>query len=218
MQHNRGTKYAFTADQARDIQHWLIREKRWRDLALFMLGIDSLFRSIDLRHLKYEDVIDTHGNVRASLVRGQEKNKRTVECYLSAPTREAVAHWVTFSEKKVGDYLYTRLRERSDLPANTPISRDTISTVVKQCASAIGLDPARYSTKTLRKSRVNPILKLAQNDYQVPRVLLGHADIRSTIAYCAIETEKALDFSKAVQFFDEIELSKSSQNLTKPEE
>lgn len=215
MQHNRGTKYAFTADQARDIQHWLIREKRWRDLALIMLGIDSLFRSIDLRHLKYEDVIDTHGNVRASLVRGQEKNKRTVECYLSAPTCEAVAHWVKFSEKQVGDYLFTRLRDRCDLPANTPISRDTIATVVKQCASAIGLDPARYSTKTLRKSRVNPILKLAQNDYQVPRVLLGHADIRSTIAYCAIETEKALDFSKAVQFFDEIDLSKSSQNLTK---
>jgi len=126
-----------------------------------------------------------------------------------------VAHWIRISDKHVGDYLFTRLRERCDLPTNSPISRDTIAAIVKQCASAIGLDPTRYSTKTLRKSRVTPILKLAQNDYQVPRVLLGHADIRSTIAYCAIETGRALDFSKAVQFFDPIERSNLSSSFTK---
>jgi len=215
---NRGTKLPLTADQARDIQHWLIREKRWRDLALFMIGIDSLLRSVDLRRLKYEDVMDTHGSVKPYIICGQQKTKRTVECHLSAPTREAVSHWIAFSNKGVGDYLFTHLRKRNDRPANTPINRNNMALIIKQCVTAIGLDPARYSTKTLRKSRVKSILAMAQYDYQVPMSLLGHSSVTSTVAYCAVEKEHALAISKAVKFFDPIDLPRTHSNLIETEE
>ncbi len=207
---SRGKKRPLTIDQTKQIQAWLIQNKHWRDLALFMVGIDSLFRSVDLLKLKYEDLIDIHGNVRSHLVRGQQKNKSTVECYLSEPTRNAVRQWIEISNKTDGDFLFTHLRSRKDIPLNTPISREAMGLMIKRCVIAIGLDPERYSTKTLRCSRVRPILTAAENDYQIPRLLLGHADIRSTIHYCAVDHEQALAISKSVQFFDPFELPVSN--------
>jgi len=181
------------------------------------LLIDTLLRSIDLRHLKYQDVVDIHGNTKSHIICGQQKTKRTVECYLSAPTREAVAHWITVSNKHHEDYLFTHLRKRNDRPDNTPIGRNNMALIIKQCVSAIGLDPTRYSTKTLRKSRVKPILKLAAYNHQIPQILLGHANINSTIQYCEVDRDEALAISAAVQFFDSVELPKSI-NFTEPQE
>ena len=213
MQHNRGTKLALTSNQTRDIQRWLISEKRWRDLALFMLGVDTLLRSIDLRRLKYQDVVDIHGCIKSRIITGQQKTRRTVECHLSQPTREAVSHWIKLSNKTFDDYLFTHIRKRNDRLANTPIGRNNMALIIKQCVTAIGLDPSRYSTKTLRKSRVKSILKMAEYNHQIPQVLLGHANINSTIQYCEVDKDEALAISAAIQFFDPIEFSESS-NLT----
>jgi len=217
-----GKKRPLTVVQTKQIQHYLIQNQSWRDLALFMVGVDSLLRSVDLRHLKYDDMIDVHGNVRSFIIRRQQKNKTTVECHLSKPTQAAVKFWIRSSNKASGDYLFTPLRRRKDMAHNRPISREAMGNIIKRCVTAIGLDPVRYSTKTLRCSRVRPILELAKNDYQIPRLLLGHADIRSTIHYCAVDQEQALEISKAVQFFDPMDLEspaavnqKPHKNLTK---
>ena len=86
-----------------------------------------------------------------------------------------------------------------------------MANIIKRCVTAIGLDPVRYSAKTLRYSRGRPVLQLANNDYQIPRLLLGHTDIRSTIHYCGVDHAQALEISKAVQFFDPIDLTKPSR-------
>ena len=202
MPANFGSKKPLSPEHTRAIQSFLIRERRWRDLGLFMLGVDTLLRSCDLLQLKYEDLIDVHGNVRTYLTRLQNKTRRPVECYISEPTRNAVKFFIEECNKQSGDYLFTRLRPRKGQNSNVPITRKAFAELVKHWVSAIGLDPTRYSTKTLRKSRVRPILEKAKFDYQVPRLLLGHADIRSTVHYCAIAEETALQISSEVQFFD----------------
>lgn len=222
MPTNYGTKLPLTQYHAKAIQEHLTRTRQWRDLALLMLGVDSLLRSCDLLKLVYDDVVDANGIVRTSLIRRQKKTKRTVECHLSAPTRRAVELWLIQSKKASGDYLFTRLRSRSDKIANTPISRNAYALRIKAWVSAVGLDPTRYSTKTLRKSRIRPILEKSGFDYQVPQILLGHTDIRSTIHYCGLAPEKALKIAAEVQFFDPLELDKlkvslphTNTNLTK---
>lgn len=211
MSANYGTKLPLTPDHAKAIQEGLTRTQQWRDLALLMLGVDSLLRSCDLLRLTYDDVVDANGKVRANIVRRQKKTRRTVECYLTSPTRRAVELWITRSGKSNGDYLFTRLRSRSDKVANTPITRNAYALRVKSWVSAIGLDPARYSTKTLRKSRVRPILEKAGFDYQVPQLLLGHADIRSTVHYCGLAHDTALKIAAQVQFFDPLNLTKNGE-------
>ena len=202
MPANCGSKKPLSPEHTRAIQSFLIQERRWRDLGLFMLGVDTLLRSCDLLQLKYEDVIDVHGNVRTYLTRLQNKTRRPVECYISEPTRNAVKFFIEECNKQSGDYLFTRLRPRKGQNSNVPISRKAFAELVKHWVSAVGLDPTRYSTKTLRKSRVRPILEKAKFDYQVPRLLLGHSDIRSTVHYCAVAEETALQISAEVQFFD----------------
>jgi len=209
MPANFGRKLPLSKSEAQAIQWHLQCQKRWRDLALFMLGVDSLLRSSDLLKLRVQDVTNNQGNIHTYLLQRQKKTKRPVECYLSEPTREAVAHWITVAFKSANDFLFTRLKTRRDL--NTPISSTMYRLLVKQWVEAIGLDPARYSTKSLRKSRVRPILEAANHDYQVPQILLGHADIRSTIHYAAIAEETALAVSAQVQFFNPLNLTNPSE-------
>ena len=201
MNNSRGDRLPFTLSQAQAIQHHLISAKQWRDLALFMTGVDTHLRASDLLRLCVSDITDNHGHVREKLIGRQQKNKSTYEGYLSSPTREAVAHWIALSNKSGKDYLFTRLKPVIG-ESNHPISREAFASRIKYWASSIGLDPVNYSTKTLRKSRVRHILEKANYDYQVPRLLLGHSDIRSTVHYCAIAEETALQISSEVQFFD----------------
>ena len=145
------------------------------------------------------------------------KTNRTIECYLSEPTRAAVSHFIAVTEKQSGDFLFTRLKPRKDKPDNSPISREAYALRIKIWVAAIGLDPSRYSTKTLRKSRIRPILEAANNDYQVPQIVLGHADIRSTIHYCALPTETALAISAQVQFFTPLDFNNPAESAGKPQ-
>jgi len=206
MSANFGRKLPITKPDALAIQLWLLERKRWRDLALFTLGIDSLLRASDLLRLQVSNVVDQCGAVRSTLVLRQQKTKRPVECHLSKPTRQAVAHWIAKSGKTGPDYLFTRLKRTAQPDA--PISAVMYRLLVKQWVAAIGLDPSRYSTKSLRKSRVRPILEAANNDYQVPQILLGHKDIRSTIHYAAIAEETALACAARVQFFVSFQFEK----------
>ena len=211
MHNSRGDRLALTKEQAQAIQHYLIREEQWRDLALFMVGIDTHLRASDLLKLRVLDITDTHGHVREKLIGRQQKNKSTYEGYLSSPTREAVAHWIAFDAKESNDFLFTRLKPKLGTDGNIPISREAFANRVKAWVSAIGLDAKHYSTKTLRKSRIRPILEAAGFDYQVPQTVLNHADIRSTIHYCRVERDKAFAISRSIQFFDPL-------NLTNPEQ
>lgn len=211
MKNSCGDRLPLTHEQAQSIQHYLIREEEWRDLALFMVGIDSHLRASDLLKLTVRDITDTHGKVREKLIGRQQKNKSTYEGYLSSPTREAVAHWIAYEQKRDDDFLFTRLKPKIGADKNIPISREAFANRVKVWVSAIGLDPKHYSTKTLRKSRIRPILEAAGYDYQVPQTVLNHADIRSTIHYCRVERDKAFAISRSIQFFDPLNLTNPNQ-------
>jgi len=207
MNNSRGDRLPLTLEQTQAIQHYLIREACWRDLALFMVGTDSHLRASDLLRLKVSDLIDIHGVVRERIFGPQKKNKSTYEGYLSEPTRMAVLHWVTIAAKSGSDFLFTGLKRKTGLP----ITREGFGRRVKFWVTQIGLDPTQYSTKSLRKSRIIPILEAANFDYQVPKEVLNHADIRSTIHYCKVNRTKAFAISRSVQFF-------KSMNLPPPQE
>ena len=213
---NYGAKLPLTKPQSEAIQEYLHKTGQWRDLALFMLGIDTHLRSVDFLCLKVSNIRDMHGQLRPRINVRQQKNKRTVKCCLSQPTRKALAHWIYVSQKQDSDYLFTRLKSRKDKLDNTPIGRKAYALRVKSWVTAIGLDPEQYSTKTLRKSRVQDILAAANLDYQVPQQILGHADIRSTIAYCGLNVETALAISEQVQFFKSLPFPSSTLSPKTP--
>ena len=190
---------ALTKSETIQIQQMLLRQKRWRDLALFMLGIDSLLRVSDLLKLRVYDVADPNGYVQSQFHITQQKTKRSVEIYLTAPTRQAVQHWIDIHHKSASSYLFTRLRRRGN--EDSPISDIMLRLLIKEWVSAIGLDPKRYSSKTLRKTRVRAILEMAKYDYAVVQKLLGHSNIQSTVHYVDLAQDTAKDCAERVQYF-----------------
>lgn len=195
-----GTKLPLSAAHIKAIQDDLYAKAEWRDLALFMAGIDSLLRSCDILQLRVSDVREDRGSIRSRIAIKQQKTGRTVEFHLSKPTRQAINYWLKTSDKSARDFCFTGYAPNCS--GSTPLSSSAYRMLIKKWVTAIGLDPARYSTKTLRKSRVRPILEAAGLDYQVPQILLGHADLRSTIHYAGIATDAALAISAQVQMFD----------------
>jgi len=182
----------------------LLRQKRWRDLALLMLGIDSLLRVSDLLKLKVSHLADPTGRVQSQFHFRQKKTKRSVEIYLTHPTQQAVQHWIETSKKASEDYLFTRLRHRGT--PNTPISDIMLRLLIKEWVEAIGLDPKRYSSKTLRKTRVRALLETANYDYAVIQKLLGHSNLQSTIHYVDLAQDTAKECAERVQYFEPLPL------------
>ena len=58
-----GQMTPFTPEQAQVIRSLLRTEKKFRDLALFNVGLDTMLRASDLLPLKMADVTDHNGDV-----------------------------------------------------------------------------------------------------------------------------------------------------------
>jgi len=177
-----------------------------------MVGIDSFLRPSDLLRLTVADITNPQGKVLTQATIRQTKTRHTVEVYFTLPTQNAVAKWIEASDKSKSDLLFTRLR--SQLNIRTPISAGMYRMLIKEWVSAIGLDPRYYSGKTLRKTRVKPILQAASYDLQTIQKLLGHQSILSTVAYCDLAQDKAKSLAEQVQFFRPLQSKQLIQNST----
>lgn len=61
------------------IKHLLEGSGRYRDLLLFVVGINTALRVSDLLSLRLGDMVDTEGNVRARfIIREEKRGKRNV--------------------------------------------------------------------------------------------------------------------------------------------
>ncbi|POH25900.1 integrase [Sinorhizobium americanum] len=163
-----------------------------RDLALFNLAIDSKLRACDLVAISVADVAIS-GRVRDRAIIIQKKTGRPVQFELTDQTREAVA-------ARIGTRA---LGERDDLfPSRVHLlphlSTRQYSRVVERWVSSIGLDPKRYGTHSMRRTKAAHIYKKTGN-LRAVQLLLGHKKLESTVQYLGIEVDDALAISEQVE-------------------
>ena len=142
-----GPRRPFTPREVQVIRYALEREQKARDLALFNTAIDTMLRSSDLLALKVEDVTDHTGQVVEEFALRQQKTGFGHVVSLSEKTRQALARWIAASLKLAGDYLFTGERRLS------PLSHSQYTRLVKVWAGYARLDPRRYSTHSLRRTK-----------------------------------------------------------------
>jgi integrase len=70
--------------------------------------------------------------------------------------------------------------------------------IVDKWVSSIGLDPKRYGTHSMRRTKASQIYKKTGNIRAV-QLLLGHTKLESTVRYLGIEVDDALVISKQVE-------------------
>jgi len=160
---------------------WSIRVRlqmygKKRDLAMFNLAIDSKLRSCDLVTLRVSDV-SIAGKVKERAVIVQQKTGRPVQFELTEQTREAVRDWITERMLENGGYLFP---SRSQ---NHPhLSTRQYARIVDGWVASIGLDPHKFGTHSLRRTKAALIYRNTGN-LRAVQLLLGHTKLESTFRY-----------------------------------
>ncbi|THK34038.1 integrase [Ensifer sp. MPMI2T] len=162
-----------------------------RDLALFNLAIDSKLRACDLVAISVGDV-SISGRVRDRATIIQKKTGRPVQ-FGTDPTREAIAAWIGSRRLRERDYLFP-----SRVHALPHLSTRQYARIVERWVSSIGLDPQRYGTHSMRRTKAAPIYKKTGN-LRAVQLLLGHKKLESTVQYLGIEVDDALAISEQVE-------------------
>jgi len=141
---------------------WAIRVRlqifcRTRELALFDLGIDSKLRACDLLKLKVRDVC--HGErVATRAIVLQQKTSRPVQFEITEPTRTALADWFRLSGLSLDDFLF-----RSRVRRSPHLSTRQYARIVDSRVEEIGLDPAAYRTRSIRRTKPSLIYRRTKN-------------------------------------------------------
>ena len=123
----------------------------------------------------------------------QKKTKTPVRFEITAPTREAVNAWIRQAGLADGDWLFP-----SRIRACLHITTRQYQRLVKEWVASIGLDPSRYGSHSLRRTKATQIYKRTGN-LRAVQILLGHAKIESTVQYLGVEVEDALTISEQIE-------------------
>jgi len=175
---------------------WLIRaklqlERRTRDLALFNLAIDSELRGCDLVALRVDDVAPNGYTIDRANVR-QRKTGRPVRFELTEVTRQALDGYLRVSDRKPGQCLFQGRRGPDQSLTTRQYTR-----LVSEWISGIGLDPLKYATHSMRRTKATLIYRRTGN-LRAVQLLLGHSKIESTVRYLGVEIDDALDIAEKI--------------------
>ena len=149
-----------------------------RDLALFNLAIDSKLRGCDLVTVTVGDVA-LSGAVRDRAVIVQRKTGRPVQFEITEQTRAAVNAWIARRGLSERGYLFP-----SRVRAKPHMSTRQCGRIVDKWVSSIGLDPKRYGTHSMRRTKAAQIYKKAGNIRAV-QLLLGTPSLKARSASSA---------------------------------
>ena len=166
-------------------------EQRIRDLALFNLAIDSKLRGCDVVALKVDDVAPNGYCADRGSVR-QRKTKRPVRFELTEQTRQAVDDYIRTAGKKPGEFLFT-----ASLVSDRCMTTRKYARLLSEWIVSIGLDPHRFGTHSLRRTKATLIYRRTGN-LRAVQLLLGHTKIESTVRYLGIEVDDALSIAEQV--------------------
>lgn len=177
-------------------QVWAIRARlelsgNLRDLALFNLAIDSKLRGCDLVRLKVADLV-IGDRVRDRVTVIQSKTQRPVQFEVSENTRESIWNWVCRPEMLGCIFLFA-----SRFHESPHISTRQYARLVRDWVAAIGLDPSRYGTHSLRRTKAALIYRKTGN-LRAVQLLLGHTKVDSTVRYLGVELEDALSIAERI--------------------
>jgi integrase len=165
--------------------------RKTRDLALFNLALDSRLRGCDLISLRVRDVYQ--GSTTASrAIMMQRNTQRPVQFEITEAARESVAAWVSAGQLRSTIYLFPARAK------DTHLSTRQYSRIAKGWVESVGLDPTKYGTHSLRRTKATPIYKRTKNIRAI-QLLLGHTKLGSTVRYLGIEADDALEISEQTE-------------------
>jgi len=181
----------------RPMHVWAIRvrlqiERRFRDLALFDITLDSKLRGCDVVSLRLSDIL-VSGSVRRRAIVVQQKTNRPVQFEIAEQARRSIMEWLRIRRGEHDGWLFP-----SRMVPGAHLSTRQYFRLVKGWIARIGLEPADYGTHSLRRTKVSMLYRKTGN-LRACQLLLGHTKLESTIRYLGVEFDDALELSEALE-------------------
>ncbi len=175
---------------------WSIRtrlqlENRIRDLALFNLAIDSKLRGCDVVAVRVDDVAPNGYAVDRATVR-QKKTGRPVRFELTEQTRQAIDEYLRVTGRQPGQFLF-----RGRRGPDSGLTTRQYARLVGEWIASIGLDPLKFGTHSLRRTKATLICRRTGN-LRAVQLLLGHTKIESTVRYLGVEIDDAIEIAEKI--------------------
>lgn len=110
----------------------------------------------------------------------QQKTGRPVPFEITEPARDGIASWLEVRGRRDDDWLFP-----SPSHAGCHIGTRQYARLVDQWIRLIDLEPAAYSTHSLRLTKVALVYKKTGN-LRACQLLLGYRKLESTVRYLGI--------------------------------
>ena len=151
---------------------WAIRTKlqieaRMRDPAMFNMAIDSKLRGCAVVAVRVDDVAPNGYTLDRATVR-QKKTGRPVQFEITEHTRQAIDAFLRVTGRKSGQFLFAG---RRDQPGH--LTTRQYARLVGDWIESIGLDPLKYGTHSLRRTKATLIYRRTGN-LRAVQLLFGH--------------------------------------------
>jgi len=174
---------------------WSIRTKlqmqgRQHDLALFNLAIDSKLRGCDVVAVRVDDVAPSGYAMDRATIR-QRKTGRPVRFELTDQTRMAIDEYLRLTGRKAGQFLF------AGRDPSRGLTTRQYARLVGYWVASIGLDPSKFGTHSLRRTKAVLIYRRTGN-LRAVQLLLGHSKIESTVRYLGIEVDDAIEIAEKI--------------------
>jgi integrase len=111
---------------------------------------------------------------------------------LTEQTRQALDEYLRRTGRKAGDFLFAG-RAKPDRGLTTR----QYARLVGGWVSNIGLDPLKFGTHSLRRTKATLIYRRTGN-LRAVQLLLGHTRIESTVRYLGIEIDDAIEIAEKI--------------------
>ena len=160
---------------------WSIRTK---------LQIDSKLRGCDVVAVRVDDVAPSGYSMDRATIR-QKKTGRPVRFELTDQTRQAIDEYLRLTGRKAGQFLFAGRGYRAGLTTRQ------YARLVQEWVASIGLDPAKFGTHSLRRTKAVLIYRRTGN-LRAVQLLLGHSKIESTVRYLGIEVDDAIEIAEKI--------------------
>ena len=178
-------------DDIERISLYLIKNKRYRDNMLFIMGINFGLRISDLRMLRFGNIINDNFTFKDTFAVFEKKTantrKRKKNRYITI--NNAVIDAVTLYLENtpnvcLSDYMF-RSESNNGKNENEPISRRAVDYILKGIAKDLGLN-MRVGTHTLRKTFCYHQMVMSNNDHRkllLLQKMLNHSSVATTQIY-----------------------------------
>lgn len=183
---------AFNFREVQEITQFLHKEKKFRDLALFRLGIDTMLRASDLTRIWIDEITDHNGQVNSRVKILMKKTGTPVHAALIDETRIAVKLWLDERPPFAGKWLFPGRH------LDTPITEQQYRKLLKSWTKAVGLDPRLYSTHSVRRTKATHLYR-EHKDIKAVKELLGHQNTAITERYIGVSIEDAISLAEKVK-------------------